>query len=239
MAVRVVGWARRDPGFIDNVRTQRTFPSTEIAAAHADHHRQRGKRRERLQPGRYHRRPRGAAYRPERQLDGHAHRDGAGAERRRQLRLRPDAGRVQGVARLPGRLQGQLGAGRTHGGRQDRQLRHGLRRLVPGPRRRPELRLRRLLLLVRRQLPRGRLLLQRLLHQRRRRSDRLFTVRVRLRPLREAEPRDPHLVAAGQPAARHRRPVLPAPGTQHRAELPDQRPHRGPGGDRAAKTPSG
>lgn len=31
VAVRVVGWARRDPGFIDNVRTQRTFPSTEIA----------------------------------------------------------------------------------------------------------------------------------------------------------------------------------------------------------------
>ncbi len=30
MAIRLVGWARRDPGFIDNIRQQRTFESTTI-----------------------------------------------------------------------------------------------------------------------------------------------------------------------------------------------------------------
>ena len=84
-AIRLVGWARHDGGYIDNVAATRTFPTSGISMDSLA----RGK----LQRRRHLRRARRAQDRPERHLEHHARADVPEAEGqwhlRRRKRIRP------------------------------------------------------------------------------------------------------------------------------------------------------
>ncbi len=148
-AVRLVGWKRHDPGFIDNVSRPRTFPSSvETGIGPLDDGQSEG----RLQRRRHDRRACGAEARPERQLDHHAAGHGPGAEDAWHVRLRSVDRRPEGLASVPGEVQGPLVPGRADGRRQDRQSRRHVRRRLSEPQGRHGIGLLRLLVLVRRRV---------------------------------------------------------------------------------------
>ena len=95
--MRLVGWKRHDPGFIDNVSHPRTFPSSVVTASARSTWPTEG----RLQRRRHDRRARRAEARSQRQLDHHAAAHGAGAEDPRHVRLRSSVGDLKVSHRFP------------------------------------------------------------------------------------------------------------------------------------------
>ena len=212
-AVRLVGWHRHDAGYIDNVYRERTFPTSGITVNNA-----RFVERQ-LQRSRHHRRPRGTAARPQRQLDHHPAGHGPEAGNRRQLGLRHFRRRSQAGAQSSRTVGRSLGAGRAHRRRQGREPRPGLRRFVPQARRRHGIGLLRLLVLVRHPLR-----LRRVLVRRQRRPDRPVAVHPGQGSLQPLYARTAHLVRREPALPLRRRPVLPAAGARHPAALQDRQP---------------
>ena len=113
-AIRLVGWARHDGGYIDNVAATRTFPTSGISMEFAG-------RRE-LQRSRHLWRARRAQDRPERHLEHHAPLCSRIRRRNGVYAGECEHRRTGGSTLAPGEHRRPVGAGRAHRRRQVQQL---------------------------------------------------------------------------------------------------------------------
>ncbi len=176
-AVRLVGWHKHEPGYIDNVRSTRVFPVSGIALDNSarveDNYNDYTKTGARLALG--------IELNDSWTLTPTDH--GAEDHGARRVGLRPLRGRSEGGARASREHRGQVGAGRAHVAGQARQLGYHVRGRVPQARRRHQAGLRRLFVLLRPVLRLRCVRLRQRLH-----ADRSLAVHRRLGPLQEAEP---------------------------------------------------
>ena len=142
-AIRIVGWSKDEPGYIDNVRSTRVFPTSGIAVDNSD----------KVEDNYNDWQKYGARVALGIDLNDSwtltPTRHGAEDQDERHVRFRPARGRPQGRAREERGLRRQVRAGRAHAAGKDRQLGSHVRRRASRSRRHHAFGLRGLLVLLR------------------------------------------------------------------------------------------